>query len=114
MRNLPCTPATELGRLGALNAGGRLELLRVVTQLLRVVTDGWTLVIPDLEPFSMRRTLLLALGLASASALVMPATRPLATLARAGSPLMQQGPADELHRKGHVVRIQIELEQGEP
>ena len=35
-----------------------------------------------------------------------------ATLARAGSsPLMQ---ADELHRKGHVVRIQIELEQGEP
>ena len=31
---------------------------------------------------------------------------------RAGSsPQMQ---ADELHRKGHVVRIQIELEQGEP
>ena len=52
-------------------------------------------------------------GLASASALVMPATRPVATLAaRAGSsPQMQ---ADELHRKGHVVRIQIELEQGEP
>ena len=47
VRNLPCTPATELGRLGALNAGGRLELLRVVTQLLRVVTQllrsyGWT------------------------------------------------------------------------
>ena len=61
---------------------------------------------------SMLRTLLLALGLASASALVMPATRPVATLARAGSsPQMQ---ADELHRKGHVVRIQIELEQGEP
>jgi hypothetical protein len=60
----------------------------------------------------MLRTLLLALGLASASALVMPATRPVATLARAGSsPQMQ---ADELHRKGHVVRIQIELEQGEP
>jgi hypothetical protein len=57
------------------------------------------------------RTLLLALGLASASALVMPATRPVATLARASSPLMQ---SDELHRKGHVVRIQIELEQGEP
>uniref|UniRef100_A0A7S0HF89 30S ribosomal protein S21 n=1 Tax=Phaeocystis antarctica TaxID=33657 RepID=A0A7S0HF89_9EUKA len=62
----------------------------------------------------MLRTLLLALGLASASALVMPASRPVATLARAGSPLMQQGPSDELHRKGHVVRIQIELEQGEP
>merc|ERR1719486_528805 len=60
----------------------------------------------------MLRTLLLVLGLASASALVMPATRPVATLARAGnSPQMQ---ADELHRKGHVVRIQIELEQGEP
>ena len=43
------------------------------------------------------RTLLLALGLASASALVMPATRPVATLARASSPLMQ---SDELHRKG--------------
>ena len=38
VRNLPCTPVTELGRLGAFNAGGRLELLRVVTQLLRVVT----------------------------------------------------------------------------
>ena len=37
-RHHPCTPATELGRLGAFNAGGRLELLRVVTQLLRVVT----------------------------------------------------------------------------
>ena len=43
MRNLPCTPATELGRLGALNAGGRLELLRVVTQLLREGNSyGWT------------------------------------------------------------------------
>ena len=38
VRHLPCTPATELGRLRAFNAGGRLELLRVVTQLLRVVT----------------------------------------------------------------------------
>ena len=38
VRHHPCTPATELGRLGAFNAGGRLELLRVVTQLLRVVT----------------------------------------------------------------------------
>eukprot|EP00964_Phaeocystis_antarctica_P101269 scaffold66761_cov36-Phaeocystis_antarctica.AAC.1 len=28
VRHLPCTPATELGRLGAFNAGGRLELLR--------------------------------------------------------------------------------------
>merc|ERR1719405_18066 len=46
----------------------------------------------------MLRTLLLVLGLASASALVMPATRPVATLARAGSsPQMQ---ADELHPKG--------------
>jgi len=68
---------------------------------------------PRISPSSMR-ALLLALGLASASALVMPATRPVATLARASSPLMQQGPSDELHRKGHVVRIQIELEQGEP
>ena len=45
VRHLPCTPATELGRLGAFNAGGRFELLRVVTQLLRVVTpkEGRTL-----------------------------------------------------------------------
>ena len=39
---------------------------------------------------------------------------PVPRVARASSPLMQQGPSDELHRKGHVVRIQIELEQGEP
>ena len=42
VRHLPCTPATELGRLGAFNAGGRFELLRVVTQLLRVLrADTW-------------------------------------------------------------------------
>ena len=58
----------------------------------------------------MLRALFLAVGLASASALVMPVARPTSIVARAGSPVM----AEELHRKGHVVRIQIELEQGEP
>ena len=58
----------------------------------------------------MLRALFLAVGLASASALVMPVARPTSIVARTGSPVM----AEELHRKGHVVRIQIELEQGEP
>ena len=51
----------------------------------------------------MLRTLLLALGLASGSALLMPA----APLARAAASVTRvPSPAMELHRKGHVVRIE--------
>ena len=60
---------------------------------------------------AMLRTLLLGLGLASGSALLMPA----APLARAAASVTRvPSPAMELHRKGHVVRIEVELEQGEP
>ena len=56
----------------------------------------------------MLRTLLLALGLASGSALLMPA----APLARAAASVTRvPSPAMELHRKGHVVRIEVELER---
>ena len=49
--------------------------------------------------------------LASGSALLMPA----APLARAAAHVTRvPSPAMELHRKGHVVRIEVELEQGEP
>ena len=57
---------------------------------------------------------LLALCLvASTSALLMPAA-PVAraVVQRAAAPEMQEGSA--LHRKGHVVRVEVELEQNEP
>jgi len=61
----------------------------------------------------MLRCLLALLGLfACSSALVVPAAplvRSVATPARSSCPSMELA-----HRKGHVPRIEIEIEQGEP
>lgn len=61
----------------------------------------------------MMRCLLALLGLfACSSALVVPAApvaRSVAPLARSSCPRMEV-----MHRKGHVPRIEIEVEQGEP